>query len=221
MNQSKKIEQNNGSKVTFRMWLVVLLIGLAGQFAWSIENMYLNTYIAYLNFNAPTAEKFDYNLLISITTALSAVTATLTTLIMGGLSDKIQKRKIFISFGYILWGVATASFGLLNVYGAVEIIPISMSAITAAIMVIVIDCIMTFFGSTGNDAAFNSYITKNIDDKNRAKVEGVLGILPLVAMLIIFVGLNGLTTEANGNRWDLFFYIVVAIVFAVGIISLF
>ena len=221
MNQSKKIEQNNGSKVTFRMWLVVLLIGLAGQFAWSIENMYLNTYIAYLNFNAPTAEKFDYNLLISITTALSAVTATLTTLIMGGLSDKIQKRKIFISFGYILWGVATASFGLLNVYGAVEIIPISMSAITAAIMVIVIDCIMTFFGSTGNDAAFNSYITKNIDDKNRAKVEGVLGILPLVAMLIIFVGLNGLTTEANGNRWDLFFYIVGAIVFAVGIISLF
>ena len=221
MIQSKEIEQNNKTKVTFRMWLVVILIGLAGQFAWSIENMYLNTYIAYLNFNAPTAEKFDYNLLISITTALSAVTATLTTLIMGGFSDKIQKRKIFISFGYILRGVATASFGLLNVYGAVEIIPISMSAITAAIMVIVIDCIMTFFGSTGNDAAFNSYITKNIDDKNRAKVEGVLGVLPLVAMLIIFVGLNGLTTEANGNRWDLFFYIVGAIVFAVGILSLF
>ena len=40
-------------------------------------------------------------------------------------------------------------------------------------------------------------------------------------MLIIFVGLNGLTTEANGNRWDLFFYIVGGIVFVVGIISLF
>ena len=221
MKQRIELSSKKANKVGLRMWLIVILIGLAGQFAWSIENMYLNTYIAYLNFNAPTSEKFDYNLLISITTALSAVTATLTTLFMGGLSDKLRKRKIFISLGYILWGVSTASFGLLNVYGAVEIIPIAMSAVTAAIMVIVIDCIMTFFGSTGNDAAFNSYITKNIDDKNRAKVEGVLGILPLVAMLIIFVGLNGLTTEASGNRWDLFFYIVGGIVLVVGIISFF
>ena len=221
MKQRIELSSKKANKVGLRMWLIVILIGLAGQFAWSIENMYLNTYIAYLNFNAPTSEKFDYNLLISITTALSAVTATLTTLFMGGLSDKLRKRKIFISLGYILWGVSTASFGLLNVYGSVEIIPIAMSAVTAAIMVIVIDCIMTFFGSTGNDAAFNSYITKNIDDKNRAKVEGVLGILPLVAMLIIFVGLNGLTTEASGNRWDLFFYIVGGIVLVVGIISFF
>ena len=221
MKKAQTVNLDKANKVGLRMWIIVILIGLAGQFAWSIENMYLNTYIAYLNFNAPVSEKFDYNLLISITTALSAVTATLTTIFMGGLSDKLRKRKIFISFGYILWGISTASFGLLNVYGAVEIIPISMSAITAAIMVIVIDCIMTFFGSTGNDAAFNSYITKNIEDKNRAKVEGVLGILPLIAMLIIFVGLNGLTTEANGNRWDLFFYIVGGIVFVVGIISLF
>lgn len=221
MKQRIELSSKRANKVGLRMWLIVILIGLAGQFAWSIENMYLNTYIAYLNFNAPTSEKFDYNLLISITTALSAVTATLTTLFMGGLSDKLRKRKVFISLGYILWGISTASFGLLNVYGAVEIIPIAMSAVTAAIMVIVIDCIMTFFGSTGNDAAFNSYITKNIDDKNRAKVEGVLGILPLVAMLIIFVGLNGLTTEASGNRWDLFFYIVGGIVLVVGIISFF
>ena len=221
MKKAQTVNLDKANKVGLRMWIIVILIGLAGQFAWSIENMYLNTYIAYLNFNAPVSEKFDYNLLISITTALSAVTATLTTIFMGGLSDKLRKRKIFISFGYILWGISTASFGLLNVYGTVELIPISMSAITAAIMVIVIDCIMTFFGSTGNDAAFNSYITKNIEDKNRAKVEGVLGILPLIAMLIIFVGLNGLTTEANGNRWDLFFYIVGGIVFVVGIISLF
>jgi len=40
-------------------------------------------------------------------------------------------------------------------------------------------------------------------------------------MLAIFVGLNGLTTKDNGYRWDLFFYIVGALVVAVGIISLF
>ena len=217
MNEAKKI--NSQDKLGWRMWLIVVLIGLAGQFAWSIENMYLNTFIAYLNFTAEPAEKFDYNLLIAVTTALSAITATLTTLLMGGLSDKYRKRKIFITIGYILWGISTASFGLLNVNNATGLLPISMSAMTAAIMVIVVDCIMTFFGSTGNDAAFNSFITKNISEKNRAKVEGVLGILPLIAMLIIFVGLNGLTTEASGYRWDLFFYIVGAIVLLVGIIS--
>ena len=115
MKKAQTVNLDKANKVGLRMWIIVILIGLAGQFAWSIENMYLNTYIAYLNFNAPVSEKFDYNLLISITTALSAVTATLTTIFMGGLSDKLRKRKIFISFGYILWGISTASFGLLNV----------------------------------------------------------------------------------------------------------
>ena len=104
MNEAKKI--NRQDKLGWRMWLIVILIGLAGQFAWSIENMYLNTFIAYLNFTAEPAEKFDYNLLIAVTTALSAITATLTTLLMGGLSDKYRKRKIFITVGYILWGIS-------------------------------------------------------------------------------------------------------------------
>ena len=98
MKQRIELSSKKANKVGLRMWLIVILIGLAGQFAWSIENMYLNTYIAYLNFNAPTSEKFDYNLLISITTALSAVTATLTTLFMGGLSDKLRKRKLRLAY---------------------------------------------------------------------------------------------------------------------------
>lgn len=208
-------------KVGFRNWIIILLVGFAGQFAWAIENMYLNTYIAYLNFTAPTGQGFDYNLFIALTTAFSAITATLTTLFMGSLSDKINKRKIFISFGYILWGISTAAFGFLNVNSASTVLPVLISAQIAAILVIVLDCIMTFFGSTSNDAAFNSYITKNTKDSNRGKVEGVLGVLPLIAMLVIFVGLNGLTTQEAGYRWDLFFYIIGAIVCVVGVISLF
>lgn len=208
-------------KVGLRLWLVFIIIGLAGQFAWSIENMYLNSYIAYLNFTAVAAEKFDYSLIIAITTALSAITATLTTLFMGGLMDKIKRRKIFICIGYIVWGVATASFGLLNIGSSTALIPLQMAAVTAAIMIIVIDCVMTFFGSTANDAAFNSYVTQNTKDSNRAKVEGVLSILPLISMLVIFVGLNGLTTKDGGYRWDLFFYIIGGIVSLVGIVSIF
>lgn len=209
---------NSNNKISVREWFVLIIIGLAGQFAWSIENMYLNTYITYLNFTSQDGG-FDYSLMIAITTALSAVVATLTTLFMGTLTDKVNKRKIFISAGYILWGISTASFGLLNVNSDSSLFAIAMSSQSAAIMVIVIDCVMTFLGSTSNDAAFNSYVTRNVSDKNRAKVEGVLSILPLIAMLIIFVGLNGLTTKESGYRWDLFFYIVGGLVTIVGLIS--
>ena len=108
--------QNN--KLGIRKRLIFILAGIAGQFAWCIENMYLNSYIAYLNFNAPAGQGFDYSLMIAITTALSAITATITTLLMGTLTDKLNKRKIFISVGYIVWGIATASFGLVNVNNA-------------------------------------------------------------------------------------------------------
>ncbi len=218
MKENAKAEKK--SSVTARQWVIFLLVGLIGQFAWAIENMYLNTYLYYLNYTDPSGQGFNYSLMIALTTAFSAIVATVTTLIMGSLTDKLKKRKIFITVGYIVWGVATASFGLLNGNNANALLPISMTAVTSAIMVIVIDCIMTFFGSTANDAAFNAYVTANTKDKDRGKVEGVLSILPLIAMLIIFVGLNGLTTEAQGYRWDLFFYIVGALVSVVGVISI-
>ena len=174
MTQVKK--QN--SKVSLRMWITFILVGLIGQFAWAIENMYLNSYITYLNFTDVNGGGFNYSLMIALTTAFSAIVATLTTIFMGSLTDKVNKRKIFISIGYIVWGLSTASFGLLNVNSSSSLFALSMTAQSAAIMVIVIDCIMTFFGSTSNDAAFSSYVTKNTTNQNRGKVEGVLSILP-------------------------------------------
>ena len=207
-------------KVGFRMWMVFILIGLVGQFAWAIENMYLNSYIAYLNFSSIESERFDYSLLISITTAVSAIMATLTTIFMGALTDKVGHKKLFISLGYILWGISTACFGLLNVNSS-DGKTLSITPFLAAVFVIVFDLIMTFFGSTSNDASFNSYVTEKTSDSNRGKVESVLSIMPLIAMIIIFVGLNSLTTKENGYRWDLFFYIVGGIVILVGIIAIF
>ena len=206
------------SQVGVRMWFVFILVGLAGQFAWSIENMYLNTYITYLNFTSKDGG-FDYNLMIAITTAASAAVATLTTIFIGNLTDRIGKKKLFISIGYIIWGVATASFGLFNVNSSTSFIV--MSSFLAATIVVIIDCVMTFFGSSSNDAAFNAYVTSHVDDAKRGKVEGVLQILSLISMLIIFVGFNNLTTKQGGYRWDLFFYILGGIVSLVGIISLF
>ena len=223
--RGKYMDEGKRERIGVRMWMFLILVGFVGQLAWAIENMYLNTYITYINFSAPAGERFDYSLYIALTTAFSAVVATLTTIFMGALTDKVGHKKYFISIGYILWGFATASFGLFNVNSKNEIIPLAMVSSMAAIMVIIIDCVMTFFGSTANDASFNSYITKNIKEENKGKAEGVLSILPLVAMLVIFVLLNGLTTDsakgANDARWDLFFYLIGAVVILMGVVSFF
>lgn len=213
------------NKLGIRMWMFLLLVGFAGQLAWALENMYLNTYITYLNFSAPAGETFNYSFYIALTTALSAVAATLTTIFVGALIDKIGKKREFISFGYICWGIATASFGLFNVNSTSKILPIALVSSIAAIFVIIIDCVMTFFGSTANDAAFNTYVTSAIPDNKKGKVEGVLSILPLIAMLFIFVGLNGLTVDSSTGvhdaKWDVFFYLIGALVLFVGVLSYF
>ena len=72
-------------------WLVLVVFSLVGQVAWVVENMYFNVFI-YEMFNA-SAEQ------ISLMVALSAVSATVTTLFMGALSDKLGKRKVFMAGG--------------------------------------------------------------------------------------------------------------------------
>lgn len=201
-------------KVGLRKWISFIVIGLAGQFAWCIENMYLNKFIFYLDSSG------NYMQLISITVALSATTAALTTIFIGSLIDKIGHRKFIIILGYILWGISTISFGFINLENIKYLFPTLNAGLACGVSVIVLDCIMTFFGSSANDACFNSYVTREVTNKNRGKVEGVLSILPLFAMLVIFVGLNGLTDGEN-PRWDIFFYIIGAIVFVVGIASIF
>lgn len=84
-------------------------------------------------------------------------------------------------------------------------------------MVVVLDCVMTFFGSTANDAAFNAYVTDITDSDNRGRVESVLAILPLISMLIIFGGFDGLTQQ---GKWREFFNIFGVSVSAVGLVSL-
>ena len=207
---------NTKDKVGARNWLIFIIIGLAGQLAWSLENMYLNNYIFDQGYG-------DYQSMITWTTALSAITACLTTIFMGGLSDKVGKRKPFIIVGYLLWGLSTGAFALVdkdNLIALNIVADVNVAAFTSSILIIILDCVMTFFGSTSNDACFNSYVTKSVSNKNRGKVEGVLSVLPLLSMLLITV-LYSIGVKKDGTDWSLFFYIVGGFVFVVGLVSIF
>lgn len=178
-------------------WLVLVLFGLIGQIAWSVENMYFNLFV----FETISPDLDAVTLMVQ----LSGVTATLTTLLAGTLSDKVGNRRRFISYGYIIWGITVALFGFLSTENMQKLFSTdAATAVTVALVAVVaLDCVMTVFGSTANDAAFNAWVTDNTKEEFRGKVEGVLSVLPLIAMLIVAGGF-GILVEAIGYKW-LFF----------------
>ena len=105
-----------------RFWAALLIFGLMGQIAWVVENMYFNVFI-YKMFHASAAD-------ISAMVMASAVTAAVTTIIMGAVSDRVGRRKAFMSAGYLIWGVTIIVFAYIK----------------SVTLTIVMDCVMTLVG---------------------------------------------------------------------------
>jgi len=193
-----------------RIWTVLILFGLFGQLAWVIENMYFNLFLYNTISGNPNA--------IAWMVAASAATATLTTIFMGALSDRVGKRKFFIAFGYLFWGLATLTFAFISVDAVAAALPFADAIAATVVIVILMDCIMTFFGSMANDGAFNAWVTDQTDANNRGKVEGVLAVLPLFALLIIFGGFDGLVQQ---GEWRVFFLVLGGLISLGGLAGLF
>lgn len=203
----------NTAKKSRRFWWALAIFSLMGQVAWVVENMYFNVFI-YKMFNASAAD-------ISAMVAASAVTATLTTVFMGALSDRVGKRRFFIAGGYILWGVSIFSFVFLREDIISKLIPLSASAAATGVsLAIALDCVMTFFGSTANDAAFNAWLTDSTSGGNRGAAEGVNAMMPLVAILVVFGGFMFFDLE-KPESWTLIFAIIGTLVCAIGIAGFF
>ena len=201
------------TKLSPRFWCAVTLFSLIGQVAWVVENMYFNVFI-YKMFNASAGD-------IALMVGASAVAATVTTVFMGALSDRIGKRKLFICGGYILWGISIFSFVLIKTDIIGKLFPATVGITSLCIsLVIIMDCVMTFFGSTANDAAFNAWLTDSTDKTNRGAVEGINAMMPLVAILVVFGGFMFFDLEKS-ESWTLIFTIIGIIVTLIGILGAF
>ena len=195
-----------------KTWFAIVLFSLFGQVAWTIENMFFNVFIEE-TFGAGGND-------ISLMVSASAIAATLTTLLMGALSDKLGKRKVFICFGYLLWGLSIMAFALLRIDTITAVFGNIANAAALGIgLTIAFDCLMTFFGSTANDAAFSAWVTDITDTTNRGKVEGINSAMPLISILVVF-GADMLIPKGD-NHWTLLFLIFGVIVLIVGILSFF
>jgi MFS family permease len=185
------------------VWTSLALLGFAGQLAWAVENQFFNTFM----FDKIVPDPRP----ISWMVAASAVTATLTTILMGTLSDRTRgrwgRRRPFIFAGYLAWAVLTAAFPQAAFFRPVAL---------AVGMAILFDCLMTYFGSTANDAALNAYVTDITTLDNRGKAVGVLEITKWLAILIVYGG-SGIIIDKMGYYF--FFYLIAALVLVVGVIG--
>ena len=196
-----------------KFWLSLIIFSLIGQVAWVMENMYLNVFI-YKEFNASAGA-------ISAMVAASSVAATVTTLLIGALSDKLGKRKVFICGGYLCWGISIWAFAALRMQILTPLVgSAAMAASLGIALVIALDCIMTFFGSSANDAAFNAWLTDSTDETNRGAAEGINAMMPMLAILVVFGGAMFLNEEWN-HYWTIFFGVIGTLVLLLGALGFF
>ena len=201
------------SKKSTKFYIALVIFSLVGQVAWVVENMYLNVFI-YKMFHATAAD-------ISLMVAASALAATVTTLLIGALSDKIGKRKLFICGGYILWGISILGFAVIRMDVINALFPAAVSAASIGVsLVIILDCLMTFFGSSANDAAFNAWLTDSTDETNRGKAEGINAMMPLVAILVVFGSFMSFNQD-HPETWTIIFSIIGGAVLLLGIAGFF
>lgn len=214
------------NKLSKRIWLNIIIFSFMGGVAWNLENMYFNTFLygsiyegvsahALANVMAPTTA-------ISRMVALSAITAVVTTFIMGTLSEKMKKRKIFISAGYVVWGVITAAFGFISKENIAKLFGLSDEVkilAFAAWAVILMDMLMTFMGSTSNDSAFNAWVTDVTSPSTRPKVETALMFIGVISMVAVM----GVGSLAQGGviSYKVFFLGLGAFVALCGMMGLF
>ena len=202
-----------------KFFLALVIFGLMGQIAWVVENMYFNVFI-YEMFHASASQ-------ISFMVGASAVSATVTTLLMGALADKLGKRRVFICGGYILWGLSILSFCLIRqdvvrtLFPKLALASSSLQLMSVCVtLVIVMDCVMTFFGSTANDAAFNAWLTDVTKPGDRGMAEGINAMMPLVAILAVFGGFMSFDLSKESS-WTAIFAIIGISVIVIGVAGFF
>lgn len=214
---------NNKGKLSKRVWAGILLFMFMGSLAWNVENMYFNTFLNDMVFDQGSmGANLTLTDAVNIMVTLSAVTAVVTTFIMGTLSEKMRNRKLFISVGYIAWGIVTAIFGLITkdnvatLFGLED--PAKIVTVTAWI-VIVMDMVMTFMGSTSNDSAFNAWVTDVTTPETTSKVETAFTFMGFIAMGAIMV--VGSMAQSGAISYSTFFLGLGIVVTIVGVIGIF
>ncbi len=217
------MKKKNNGKLSKRVWAGIILFMFMGSLAWNVENMYFNTFLNDCVYDqGALGATLTLTDAVNIMVTFSAIVAVITTFIMGTLSEKMKNRKVFISFGYIAWGIITALFGFITKENVASVFGLEDSAqivTTTAWVVVIMDMIMTFMGSTSNDSAFNAWVTDVTTPESRPLVETIFTFMGFVAMGAIMA--VGSLAQGGVIEYSTFFIGLGAVVTVVGVIGIF
>lgn len=214
---------NNNGKLSKRVWAGILLFMFMGSLAWNVENIYFNTFLNDMVFDKGSmGSSLALTDAVNIMVSGSAIVAVVTTFIMGTLSEKLRNRTAFISFGYIAWGIVTALFGFISKDTIVRMFGLTNPAEAVTItawVVIVMDMVMTFMGSTSNDSAFNAWVTDVTTPETTPKVETAFTFMGFISMGAIMA--VGSMAQSGVISYSVFFIGLGAFVTLAGVIGIF
>ena len=201
--------ENNKGKSGVRFFILLWGLGIIGQLCWNVENQWFNTFVYAKIAKDPT--------IISWMVAISSIATTISTFVSGTLSDRMGKRKPFIGLGYILWGIFTIMFGMTQ-YITENSSNTGNVIIVAGTAVVLADAVMSFFGSTGNDAGYNAWTNDLMTEENKGHIGASLAVQPVLGTIIGTV-LGGMLIGSDDNYMRLFVVMGVAVII-LGILTL-
>lgn len=192
--------------LSFKTIALIWVIGLAGQLCWNIENQWFNLYI-YKYFGYDTGTDIITGMVI-----LSSIATAFSTFLFGTWSDRLGKRKPFICFGYIIWGVFTFLFGLTHRLNGI------LPVFAMVTVVVLADAIMSFFGSMGNDSGFSAWTTDLLNEDSKGAIGLAIAAQPVIGTIAGTV-VGGIIVNSLG--YEIFFGIAGLLISIIGLISLF
>ena len=204
-----------------RFWTIIWGMGIAGQLCWNMENQWFNTFVY---------AKIGGNVnIVTWMVIVSALVTTISTFVFGTLSDRMGKRKILVSTGYVIWGVTTIVFGLTEYARDSKI---GALAAMSGFLVVLTDAIMSFFGSLGCDCGYNVWLNDYTDNTNKGQVGAALAVLPVIATVVgtvvggILINIGNPTVgtdhyDPSQDNYQLLFWVMGLFVIVMGFVSIF
>ena len=193
---------NKKGRLSMRVWTAIILFMFISSIAGGVESMYLGLFLDNTVFkDGAMGASITLTDTVNLIASLAAVVSGITTFVMGTLSEKMKNRKLFVSVGFILWGIVMFIFSAVkkdnvaNVFGFTDIAEI----ITAtAIIAISFALVLAFLRSTTCDAAFNSWIVDVSTPETSATIETAFTIMGFVATGVITV----LVSNAQSGKME-------------------
>ena len=179
----------NKAKPTVRIWIAIVLFMLMGSIAGNTESMFLGLFLDNTVFeNGPMGASITLTDAVNLIVSLGAVVSCGTAFFVGTLIEKFKSRKVFISIGYIVWGIVMIACSVVSNENVRSIFGISETArvITiSAAMIVGFSLVLSFLRSTTSDTAFNSWVTDVSTPEISTIIEVLFTIMGFVATTII------------------------------------